>query len=204
MLTLDRAWVDAQIQAVASVLGAFRDECDGFHFEPTKQFYEALSSDSDTCLQDAAVEIAIHLRLSAVPPVDFDWSIKMEPQHAGQVRLDHPDAPIRIPFQYAGRAYALGAILAHEMCHVFMTVRRIRAAATEEYEPLTDLTTVCAGLGKLSLNGTLTDSDGNPTMRLQLGYLPHDMLAYAFGEVSRLKGIRKKFARGNLRPEVRI
>lgn len=204
MVNLDKQWVDEQIGAVASVIGAFRGGCEDFHFEPTARFYEALGSDDERGLQDAASGIALHLGLPAVPPVDFDWGIKMEPQHAGQVRLDHPEAPIRIPFQYAGRAYALGAILAHEMCHVFMTVRRICAASDEEHEPLTDLTTVCAGLGKLSLNGTLPESDGNPTIRLQLGYLPHDMLAYAFGQVNKSKGIRQEFARVNLRPEIQI
>jgi len=204
MLTLDNAWVDSQVKAVASVVGPFRDECDGFHFEPTTQFYEALGSDNETCLQDAAAEIAFHLRLPAVPPVDFDWGIKMDPQHAGQVRFDHPEAPIQIPFQYAGRAYVLGAILAHELCHVFMTVQRIRAASDAELEPLTDVTTVCAGLGKLSLNGTLPDDNGNPTIRLQLGYVPHDLLVYAFVHVNKLKGIPEERARLHLRPEIRI
>lgn len=204
MVTLDNAWVDSQIKAVASVVGPFRNECDGFHFEPTMQFYEALGSDNETCLQGAISEIASHLRLPAVPSVGFDWGIKMEPQHAGQVLLGHPEAPIRIPFQYAGRAYVLGAILAHELCHVFMKVRRIRACSEAENEPLTDLTTVCAGLGKLSLNGTLPDDNGNPTIRLQLGYLPHDLLVYAFVQVNKLKGIPEERSRLRLRPEIRI
>jgi len=204
MVNLNKQWVDEQITAVASVIGAFRGGCEDFHFEPTTRLYEALGSDDEGGLQDAASEIASHLGLPAVPPVDFDWGIKMEPQHAGQVRFDHPEAPIRIPFQYAGRAYPLGAILAHELCHVFMTVRRIRAASDAENEPLTDVTTVCAGLGKLSLNGTLPDDNGNPTIRLQLGYVPHDLLVYAFVHVNKLKGIPEERARLHLRPEIRI
>jgi len=204
MLTINYAWVDSQIKAVASVIGSFRSECAGFHFEPAPQFYEALGSDNEACLQDAACELASHLQLPFVPPVSFDWGIKMEPQHAGQVRFDHPDAPIQIPFQYAGRAYVLGAILAHELCHVFMKVRRIRAASEAENELLTDLTTVCAGLGKLSLNGTFPDDNGNPTIRLQLGYVPHDLLMYAFVQVNKLKRIPDERARLHLIPAIRI
>lgn len=204
MLTLDNAWVDRQIKAIASAIGPFGNDCAGFHFEPTPQFYETLGSEDEKCLHGAASELASHLGLPAVPPVDFDWGIKMEPHHAGEVRFDHPEAPIRIPFQYAGRAYTLGAILAHELCHVFMTVRRIRAASGEEYEPLTDLTTVCTGLGKLSLNGTFPESNGNPTVRLKLGYVPHELLVYAFGRVNRLKGIPQETARLHLRPGIQI
>jgi len=191
-------------EASRAVIGPFRDDCEGFHFEPTARFYETLGTDDEKCLQGAASEVASHLGLPTVPPVDFDWGIKMDPQHAGEVRFDHPEAPIRIPFQYAGRAYVLGAILAHELCHVFMTVRRIRTVTDGEYEPLTDLTTVCAGLGKLSLNGTLPDCSGNPTVRLQLGYLPHDLLVYAYGQVNNLKGIPRESARLHLRPEIQI
>ena len=128
----------------------------------------------------------------------------MEPHHAGQVRLGHPEAPIQIPFQYAGRAYVLGAILAHELCHVFMKVRGIRAASEVENEPLTDISTVCAGLGKLSLNGTLPNEDWNPTIRLQLGYVSHDLLMYAFEQVNKLKGIPEERARLHLIPGIRI
>ena len=203
-MNLNKSWVDEQIKAVASVIGAFRGGCENFHFEPTAQFYKDLGSDDEHGLQDAACQIAYHLRLLAIPSVAFDWGIKMEPQHAGQVRLDRQGMPIRIPFQYAGRAHALGAILAHEMCHVFMAVQCIRAPSDEEHEPLTDLVTVCAGLGKLSLNGTLPESNGNPTIRLQLGYLPHDMLVYAFGQVNNMKGIQKECAGLHLRPEIQI
>lgn len=198
MMILNNQWVDEQIGAIASFVDSFRNGTEDFHFEPTTRFYEALGSEAEQGLQHAASRIALHLELPVVPDVDFDWGIKMEPQIAGQVRLDHPEAPIRIPFQYAGRAYALGAILAHEMCHVFMAVRRIRAGCDEDQEPLTDLITACTGLGKLSLNGTLPEPD------LNLGYLSHDMLAYAFRQVNKLKGIHKKSARMNLRPEIQI
>ena len=202
MVTLDYAWVDSWIQALAWAISTFRKDCDGFHFEPTEQFYEALGSDSETCLQEAASEIALHLRLPVVPTVDFDWAIKMEPQHAGQVRLDHPKAPIRIPFRYAGRAYALGAILAHELCHVFMNVRRIRASSMAENEPLTDLMTVFSGLGKLSLNGTFPYGNGDLAIRLKLGYTPHDLLLYAFEQVNKLKKIPEERARLHLIPGI--
>lgn len=203
-MNLDKQWVEAKIGAVASIIGGFRCGREDFHFEPTPKFYEALGSDDERSLQDAVVKIAMHLELPVVPSFDFDWNIKMDPQHAGQVMINQPDAPIRIPFRYAGHAYVLGAILAHEMCHVFMNLRRIRAASDEEQEPLTDLTTVCAGLGKLSLNGTLPVFDQDPTIKLLLGYLPHDMLAYAFCKVNKLKGIRNELAKANLRPEIQI
>ena len=67
----DYTWVDSQIKAVASVIGSFRNECDSFHFDPSPRFYEALGSDNEKCLQDAASELALHLQLPAVPPVDF-------------------------------------------------------------------------------------------------------------------------------------
>jgi hypothetical protein len=204
MLNLDKAWVDEQIKLVASMLGTFRMGCKLFHFEPASSFYNALASDDEEGLKSAAAQIASHLELPVVPPVDFDWGIKMEPQHAGQVRFDRPGAPIRIPFQYAGRGYVLGAILAHELCHVFMAVRQICPSSAEEDEPLTDLMTVCAGLGKLSLNGTIPESNGNPTMRFQLGYLPHDLFLYTYSQVNKLKKIAKGSAQRHLRPEIPI
>lgn len=199
----DRTWVDGRMAMLSSRLGHFRNDLQPFHFEPTPEFYSALASDQDHALCNATTQIALHLELAAIPPVDYDWGIKMEPQHAGQVRLDGPDRPIRIPFQYAGKGYKLGAILAHELCHVYMFQQGIWASSIDELERLTDLTTVCAGLGKLSLNGTVPVSEGDPAILQQLGYLSHEALVYAFGRINELRGIDEAMARLHLRPEIR-
>ncbi len=41
-------------------------------------------------------------------------------------------------------------------------------------------------------------------IKLLLGYLPHDMLAYAFYKVNKLKGTRNELEKANLRPEIQI
>jgi hypothetical protein len=66
---------------------------------------------------------------------------------------------IRINSKHSNDPYAVGAILAHEMMHLFLGRIDIFNATTEENELLTDLATIQTGLGVLIVNGMRHNSN---------------------------------------------
>ena len=197
-------WIDKRIPVLASAIGCFRSEYPCFHFEPTPDIYSLLGSGDDEDLCAVCSQLVAYLELPSTPIIRYQWGITMAPNHAGQVKLGVSDTPISIPFYYAGKPYLMGAIIAHELAHVFMSERRIQIERPYEYEPMTDLTAVCMGLGKLILNGTLPKESEDPHFTHNLGYVPHAPLLYAFQKVNEIKQISQGIAKNNLRAEISL
>lgn len=199
---MNEAWVDGVLPSLLGNLGPFRVRSKSFHFEPTEEDYALLESGDEADLRSFVSRAARHLELVAAPKAEYDWGIKMDPGHAGQVRLGASEHPVKIPFHHAGKPYAVGAIIAHELTHVFMWGKGIGAPDCDENERLTDLTAICVGLGKLALNGTLLEPSGDMMTATGLGYVPHELLVYAFRKVNALRGIADREARRHLRAEI--
>jgi hypothetical protein len=162
-------------------------------FEPTLTFYRRLESGDDNDLEMAADEIGRHLEILTLPYVTYEWGLKMKPEVAGQIKYGGGlRSQIQIPLYYVGKPDALGGILAHELTHEFLALQNIKSTNMDETEPLTDLTSIALGLGKLVLNGTvsaLLPSTGESHI---LGYLSPELKVYAFMQVNQQHKIPKE------------
>jgi len=127
----------------------------------------------------------------------------MEPEVAGQIRVASPMHTIQIPIFYVGKKYAVGAILAHELSHVFLYYKGIWFQDPNENEPFTDLATVFIGLGKLLVNGLYVVTGECIGEEYRLGYLPPELITYCYERVNQSRAISRQVALMNLTPEAR-
>jgi len=169
-------------------------------FEPTPAFYANLGSGDEGDVAIAAREIGSFLLLPVVPSVTYEWGIRMSPQTAGQIHmLQDRKSHIQIPLYYVGKPHALGAILAHELAHERLaSTAGARYASVEEMERVTDLASVVLGLGKLVLNGLITEVAPPTGERQVLGYLSPDLVAHGYRCMTRRCGIADNLVRRNL------
>jgi hypothetical protein len=195
---VNESWVKAHLEKLTSKIQNCKAVQLRISFEPTNPFYTWLSEGDENDLQLAGAEIAHFLDIVPPPVIHYDWGIKMEPEVAG--RIKHSSHIIQIPFAYAGKRFALGGIIAHEMTHAFLFEREIILEDPQENEALTDLASIFIGLGKLILNGCITASPGLRELET-LGYLPPDLLAFAYKEVCRQRSIRGKMMTAHLKAE---
>jgi hypothetical protein len=169
-------------------------------FEPTPAFYANLVSGDEGDAARAAQEIGRFLLLPVIPSVMYEWGIRVSPQTAGQIHIQQGrKSHIQIPLYYVGKPHALGAILAHELTHERLaSTAGVTYASVEEMERVTDLASVVLGLGKLVLNGLITEVAPPTGERQVLGYLAPDAIAYAYLYVTRRCGITEDLMRRNL------
>ena len=81
------------------------------------------------------------------------------------------------------------AIACHECAHYFLNKRRIRPDDTEQYEQLTDITTVYMGFGSYMIKGYANKrtSDNTGDRKTKLGYLNSVEMEYTHTEVRKLR-----------------
>jgi len=149
---------------------------------PTNQVYDKLDSGEEEDLNEIIQLMCSHAKLSPVPTGIYDWGIKMELEVAGQINLEKHK--IRVPFQFVGKKYALGTILAHEVAHLYLFKRLLILNNQLENEMLADLTSIFLGFGKFVLNGIMT-SDTLPE-NFKLGYLSPALVIYGYRSICKL------------------
>jgi len=198
---MNKEWCNEKLEMLSLRLSGFKPNPAEFFFEPTEAVYKKLESGDEDDLQYVVAEMARHLHISPIPPVKYDWGLKMEPEVAGQIKAASPIRSIRIPLFYAGRKYALGCILAHEMTHVFLFSRGIWLDNTDENEMVTDLAGVFVGLSKLLLNGLTFMANEDSSERIVLGYLSPELIVYCYERVNALRKVLSPVASENLVPE---
>jgi hypothetical protein len=198
---MNKEWVDYRIEFLSAKLGPFRVNPTEFYFEPTEEVYERLASGEESDIQSVASEIGKHLAINNTPFVTYEWGLKMELEVAGQINTN--TGVIRIPFYFVGRKYALGTILAHEMTHSFLYSRGIRLDDVKLNEMFTDLAGVFVGLGKLYLNGIISDSNDCSTESITLCYLPPWLIGYCYNRVNELRSINAETSLRNLLPQAK-
>lgn len=192
------AWVDTYLRDINARLG-LNHMANWSLFEPTPQFYARLDTGDDGDLQTVVLEIGLHIGLSILPQADYELSLKMSPEVAGEIRF-HAGSPshIRIPLYYVGKPHELGTILAHEVIHQRLALCNMPVCTEEEYEKITDLASFALGLGKLVLNGTVYDTVAGTGEARTLGYLSPWTKAYAYALVNRLHRVSDHEALRNL------
>jgi len=183
---VNESWVKAHLELLTSEIKDCKAVLRHDSFEPTNAFYALLDDGGEGELQTVGADVAKYLDLIPSPILQYDWGIKMEPEMAG--RIKHGSYIIQIPFAYVGKKFALGCIIAHEMTHAFLFRRDIILNDPQENEMFTDLATIFLGLGKLVINGCIS---ANPERRdlETLGYLPPDLLAFAYQKICSQRSI---------------
>ena len=197
---MDEQWVNKWLEILGLSLNKAGDLFKPF--EPSRDFYDALLSGEDHDLEVGAEHVGRHLGLAAVPSAAYEWGLKMKPEVAGQIKLaDDRRNAIQIPLSSIGKPYFLGAILAHELTHDLLYCSGITCPNLEELERLTDLAAIAVGLGKLILNGIITELLPGTGQAVTLGYLSPDLTAYAFKVVNKRHLVSDADARKNLAAE---
>jgi hypothetical protein len=102
----------------------------------------------------------------------------------------------------------LVATAAHELCHVHLLGDRRLSRDEEDHEPLTDLLTVCLGLGIFGANSSVRDSAWSDSERhgwsvSRLGYLHQATWGYALAAFANVRQEAKPGWARHLRPDVR-
>jgi hypothetical protein len=102
----------------------------------------------------------------------------------------------------------LVATMAHELCHVHLLGDNRISSKEEDHEPLTDLLTVCLGMGIFGANasvqyGTWSDAGHYGWHASKLGYLPQDTWGYALAAFAKMRGEHKPAWAKHVRADVR-
>jgi hypothetical protein len=161
---------------------------------PPGQAHTPLGTDVIIAVQSLAGAIVRHLQLpTGCIIVNF-----RDMENPGRVELTPEDGYlVELHSKYRYGHWDIGAILAHEVTHVFLHRHGIRLPDTLENEILTDTAAVYLGVGWLCLNAHRVTEDRQernvgPNMREvrittteeRLGYLTPDEFGYVLGKRS--------------------
>lgn len=201
------SWVIEKVQFLKQRLG-FPNKGENFLFEPTTDVYELLKSGRSVDVQAVVDRICKHIHFGSIPKFVYDWDLDLDIAGATAGQAMYTDGPvIKVRLDFTCRFRELGAILAHEIMHHYLTTVGVQLIDKNENEKLVDLCTVYLGLGKILMNGCDVRYDqekeqlsANPT---QVGYLKLDALAYALDLICCLAVVDPHTWTLNLSPEAR-
>lgn len=102
----------------------------------------------------------------------------------------------------------LAAVLAHELGHVLLLGDKLIDAETEDHEPLTDLLTVCLGMGVITSNAAIVEYNDNTALTIRWvhsrrGYLSMPMYGYALACFAETRHEVRPAWEKSLRPDLR-
>ncbi|MGA7076625.1 MAG: hypothetical protein WBZ42_08815 [Halobacteriota archaeon] len=198
---VDKTWVDQWLNVLSAHI---TKKSRWALFEPSQEFYEKLETGEDEDLEIAGAEIGRHVELGSLPSMTYQWGITMDPNVGGQIWQKGgtlQNSHIEIPLFYVGKPFAIGAIVAHELTHHFLHNERLVLPDKVENEQFTDLASIALGLGKLVLNGTVSDHFQTAREYFILGYLSSELKAYAYRQVNEQRGISTSEAHEQLNTE---
>jgi hypothetical protein len=159
-------------------------------FEPSDSFYSRLLSGEDSDLYEAAKALADHIEIPPLRSVSYEWGLTMPDSVAGRIHIHSAtESRIQIPLYYVGKPLPLGAILAHELTHQLLAIHGIWCEEETENELLTDAASIVTGLGKVVLNGTITEAAEATGETQLLGYLDPCMRIDLYTRVNVLHGV---------------
>jgi len=181
-------WISQRLEVLAQQLVLPTPVRDAFLFDASKKFYAACT-ESIITLQGAAKRIVEHLGL-ACDTVICTFRKLPNPAHIQRVGNDWF---MEISSEYKSDAYALGAILAHEVCHILVEQRHMPHFGNAVDEVHVDLAVMLSGLGVLTLNAIETQEEIRGdllyTRHRSFGYLKSPLMHHAYAEVCTALGI---------------
>ena len=183
-------------------------------YEPSKDF----SSDDVLSLQKEASRMLSFLNMDKYTAIVSYSAVATNT--AGHIELNNYDDSIdffvTIASKYKGDDDAVLCIMAHEICHKLLHVRKFHGQNTNENEVYTDLAAIYSGFGRLILNGCyredvekeahfegMTMHTSKKTTTRTIGYLSKENYAYAFALMSSLYGVKKRQYLRELNDEVK-
>lgn len=168
-------------------------------FDPTQDFYSRLLSGEDSDLCHAVKILADHMGIPPLRSVSYEWGLLMPNTVAGRIHvISTAESRIQIPLFYVGKPHPLGAILAHELSHQMLAIHGIWSENEIENEQLTDAASIIVGLGKVVLNGTITEVAEATGETQLLGYIDPCLRVDLYARVNELHGISANVATENL------
>ena len=183
-------WVNRRLDALAEALLLPTPVHDSFLFHADPAFYSDCTA-SIISLQGAARRIIEHLGLTCDTVIVSFRSLT----HPGHIQRSGRDWFIEIATEYRGDGDAIGAILAHECCHILVEERGLRRFETAVDEVHVDLAVMLSGLGALTLNGIADTSERNGNVVVHrhrsFGYLRAPLLQHAYARVAASLGIER-------------
>jgi hypothetical protein len=185
-------WIDRRMEAVAEMLARPTPAHDAFSFQADTVFY-ALCTTSIVTLQAAIKEVLEHLSLD-YGTVDVAY-VRGLVGHVAHIERDHLTYWVEIDEKYRDDAESLGAILAHECCHIIYDERHLPRQGDTRDERTVDLIAFLCGLGPLTLNAVRGHR--------YLGYFGRESFAYAYVRINEALGIEEAQAIKWLRSEAR-
>lgn len=200
---MNKKWIINKLKFLSDNITEMELNDHDFLFEPTEYDYLKLESGFELDLQYVANKISDHIGIDPAPICKYEWGLKMDPEIAGQIYCSTSSHYIEIPFFYAGKKYAVGNILAHEITHAFLFSKGIIIKDLKENEVITDLAAIYIGLGKLLINGVFVLNNKYINERHILGYLSPELIAHCYKLVCESKNINSSITQNNLIPEVK-
>ncbi|KQC04350.1 MAG: hypothetical protein APR53_10955 [Methanoculleus sp. SDB] len=181
-------WVDANIPWLKSKIGILEP------FDPSSEFYKRLGTAvSSTEFAEACSPLFRHVGRPALT-IEFGGLFGDTPGMYSCGILSNGaliNRTIKISANYlhirdsVARGRTIGAIVAHELTHDVLFSKGIQREH-DANETLTDLASIALGLGKLILNGRVTEMDNKIW---HLGYLSEIDMVYAYSNVNTRTGI---------------
>ena len=185
----DENWLETWSKTLAHAFDATDQQWS--LYEPTDAFYSMLAAGNEDDLANAVHQLAQHVGLSTSPSVIYEMGLAMHFHAAGDYQMWDSSSLIRVPIMFVGKPFAVGAILAHELAHDWIAKNSLQIDP-EENEPVTDLMAFSFGLGKLVLNGTLTESQSQHTEPHLLGYLKPSQKKAAYHLINRQRAVKRR------------
>lgn len=198
------AEVDAMLARLAAALVLPAPAPARFLFPGGEAFYAACT-ESVITLQRAARKVIEHLGLRCGSVV---VTFVRQLGAAGRVERDGDAWFIEIDDTHRASGRALGAILAHECCHVLLIERGVYPLGNALDEVYVDLAVMLTGLGALSL-GAIRDDEQRKVDRIEyshqsFGYLRAPRLERAYARVCRQLGVARADALAPLTGNARV
>jgi hypothetical protein len=188
------AWVARRLHALSATLLLPCPVRDAFLFPANQGFY-SLCTTSVVTLQRAARRIVEHLGLACDTVV---VGFRNDLPSPARIEREGGRWFIEIAAAYEKDGPALGAILAHECCHILLDERKIPRFGTAVDEVHVDLGLMLAGLGALTLNAiedrTVASGGQSVYSHRSFGYLRAPLLRAAYAHVAASLGIDRKSA----------
>ena len=150
-------------------------------------------------IQKEAVKMLRHLHMDDYMPIISYTTEK--PNTGGHIELNDADDSknifIYISKDYIGDDAAVLCVLAHEICHKLLHIKKFKGKTTDENEVYTDLAAIYSGFGQLILNGCHDEwetsapilNEIRTTKHTQdLGYLDIKNYAFAYALMGSMYG----------------
>jgi hypothetical protein len=188
------AWVARRLSALSATLLLPCPVRDAFLFPANEAFY-ALCTTSVISLQQAARRVVEHLGLECDTVV---VTYRSDLPNPARIEREGGHWFIEIADKHRSDGPVLGAILAHECCHILLEERGVPRFDTAVDEVHVDLALMLAGLGALTLNAiedrTISTPNQITTIHRSFGYLRAKLLRYAYAHVASALRIDRKRA----------